>query len=148
MLDNLCVKILNKSQNPNPEYKSDWAACCDIYSNEDVVLNQFETKVVGTGLYLGIENPNVRFDIFIRSGLASKGLTLNNGVGKIDPDYRGEIKVILTNLSKHPFQISKGDRIAQGEFNPIYRPQWQTVYSEDMLGTTNRGSGGLGSTGN
>lgn len=137
------VPIRNNSDNDNPSYKTEGAVCCDICSNEEIRLDPGEVTKVKTGLFIEIPS-GYRFDIYVRSGLAAKGIMLANGVGKIDSDYRGEICVLLYNSSKFSYKIEKGDRIAQGEINDVIQVIWNNV---DILSESERGSGGFGSTG-
>lgn len=109
------VKIINKSQFELPKYKTDGAAGLDLQANidEKIILKPLERELIGSGLYISIPK-GYEGQIRGRSGLALKhGITLANGIGTIDSDYRGEIKVILVNLSKEDYIINKGDRIAQ-----------------------------------
>jgi dUTP pyrophosphatase len=140
------VKIVNHSPNPLPAYETLASAGMDIRANVDtpVVLKSLERKLIPTGLF--IELP-VGFEAQIRprSGLAiNKGITLLNSPGTIDADYRGEIKIIVANLSQDDFVIRNGDRIAQMVITRHERAEWIEV---KQLMETERGSGGFGSTG-
>ena len=142
----MTIKIINKSNNPLPRYESAQAAGMDIRCNvtETVTLQPLERKLIPTGLY--IELP-VGFEAQIRprSGLALKrGLTVLNTPGTIDADYRGEIGVILINLSQDPQTIEPGERICQMVIAKHEQPKLLEV---EVLGETERGAGGLGSTG-
>lgn len=109
------VKIINKSEFQVPKYKTSGAAGLDLQANikEQVTLKPLERKLIETGLYISIPK-GYEGQIRARSGLAlNHGITLANGIGTIDSDYRGELKVILVNLSKEDYVINKGDRIAQ-----------------------------------
>jgi dUTP pyrophosphatase len=129
-----------------PKYETDGAAGADVRAvlQEDVVLGPLERKLIPTGLYVAIP---VGYEIQIRprSGLAYKhGVTVLNSPGTIDSDYRGEIKVLLVNLSNEPFTIVNGDRIAQLVIAKHSKIEWRTSYS---LSDTARGAGGFSSTG-
>ncbi len=140
------VKIVNKSTNPLPNYETELSAGMDLraFCPEPMELKPLERAMVPTGLF--IELP-AGFEAQVRpgSGLAAKkGVTVLNSPGTIDADYRGEIKVILVNLSNETFQIQSGDRIAQ---MVIARHERITPVAADMLGETQRGAGGFGHTG-
>ncbi len=140
------VNIINKSSHPLPSYETLGAAGMDIRANLEspLVLQSLERTAVPTGLF--IELP-VGFEAQIRprSGMALKqGLSVPNSPGTIDSDYRGEIKVIVVNLSKDPIEIKDGDRIAQMVIAKYETISWNTV---DTIGDTERGDGGFGSTG-
>ncbi len=140
------VKIVNKSDNPLPVYETDLSAGMDLRAmlNEEVVLKPLERALIGTGLY--IELPaGFEAQIRPRSGLAAKkGITVLNTPGTIDADYRGEIKVILVNLSNENYRIQNGDRIAQMVINRHERISLKPV---SELNNTARGDGGFGHTG-
>jgi dUTP pyrophosphatase len=140
------VNIINKSSHPLPSYETLGSAGMDIRAHLDapIVLLSLERTAVPTGLF--IELP-VGFEAQIRprSGMALKqGLSVPNSPGTIDSDYRGEIKVIVVNLSKDPIEIKDGDRIAQMVIAKYETISWNTV---DSLSDTERGEGGFGSTG-
>lgn len=136
-----------------PVYATDNSSACDLCAALDlerssIVINPGEIKLIPTGISIECEL-NGTFDvsilIFARSGLASKhGISMANGVGVVDSDYRGEIKVPLINLSDKPYEIQNGDRIAQMMFVPIARASFNEA---DELSKTGRGEGGFGSTG-
>jgi dUTP pyrophosphatase len=140
------IKIVNKSDNPTPQYQTSMSAGMDMhaYTDKDIVLQPMERALVPTGLY--IELPaGYEAQVRPRSGLAAKhGITLLNSPGTIDADYRGEIKVILINLSSENFTISSGDRIAQLIVGHYEKVEWQVVTE---INDTERKSGGFGSTG-
>lgn len=140
------IKIINKSQNPIPRYESDQAAGMDIRCAipEAVVLQPLERKLLPTGLY--VELPvGYEAQIRPRSGLALKrGLTVLNTPGTIDADYRGEIGVILINLSQEPQTIEPGERICQ---MVIAKHEHAEVEEVEMLSETTRGAGGFGHSG-
>jgi dUTP pyrophosphatase len=140
------IKVVNKSKHKLPAYSTEYSAGMDIYAdlNERLVLKPLERKLIGTGIY--IELP-VGFEAQVRprSGLAaSKGLTVLNAPGTIDADYRGEVKVILINLSDRDCEINDGDRIAQMVVSRHERVEWIETAE---LGISVRGSGGFGHTG-
>lgn len=146
LLNPLAVKIINNSNNPLPEYATIGSSGMDIraFINEPIVLQPLSRDLVPTGLFVEIP---LGYEIQIRprSGLAIKqGITCLNTPGTIDADYRGEIKVILINLSNEPQTILPGDRIAQMVVQKVELVQW--VPSSE-LASSERGSGGFGSTG-
>ena len=128
-----------------PCKQTDTAAACDIYYPYDkpVTLHSHEMRVVSTGLAMEIPK-GWKGEIYSRSGLASKGIFVINQPGKIDSDYRGEIKVLLYNSSYNEITLVKGARIAQFELNPVYPFTWREV---SELSDSERSHGGLGSTG-
>lgn len=140
------IKIVNKSSNDLPEYGTDHAAGMDLRANltEEVVLESFERKLIPTGLF--IELPiGYEAQVRPRSGLAlKKGITVLNSPGTIDADYRGEIMVILINLSKERYAIQHGERIAQMIVASHEKIEWEKV---EILEDTLRGEGGFGHTG-
>ncbi|MBQ2034191.1 MAG: dUTP diphosphatase [Alistipes sp.] len=140
------VKIVNKSSFALPEYQTPQSAGLDIRANieESITLQPLERAMVPTGLYVELPE-GCEMQIRPRSGLAAKhGITVLNSPGTIDADYRGEIKVILVNLSNTPFTIEAGERIAQMIVARYEQIEWQAV---EELGATERGAGGFGSTG-
>lgn len=140
------VKIINQSNNPLPAYETAGSAGMDLraFLTEEVLLKPFERKLIPTGLF--IELPlGYEAQIRPRSGLALKyGISLPNSPATIDSDYRGEIKVALINLSNEEFTVKSGDRIAQIIIARHETVQWMPVQE---INTTDRGSGGFGSTG-
>jgi dUTP pyrophosphatase len=142
----MTVKIINKSQHELPNYETIASAGMDLRANitTPIVLNSLERTIVKTGLF--IELPlGFEAQVRPRSGLASKkGITVLNSPGTIDADYRGEIGVILVNLSNKPFVIENGERIAQLIIAKHERADWIEVQE---LSATSRGEGGFGSTG-
>ncbi|KAA6301574.1 MAG: dUTP pyrophosphatase [Candidatus Ordinivivax streblomastigis] len=140
------IKVINRSKHALPEYETLQAAGLDLRANidEPIVLGSLERMLVPTGLF--IELPaGYEAQIRPRSGLAIKhGISLVNAPGTIDADYRGEIKVILINLSKEPFTITDGERICQMVVAKHERVEW---VSTDELNQTIRGEGGFGHTG-
>ena len=140
------VKIVNNSRHALPEYQTPLSAGLDIRANldESVTLRPLERAMIPTGLYVELPE-GCEMQIRPRSGLAAKhGITVLNSPGTIDADYRGEIKVILVNLSNEPFTIESGERIAQMIVARYEQIEWQPV---EELGATERGAGGFGSTG-
>lgn len=140
------IKIINQSKHPLPEYKTNLSAGVDLTANleEEVVMKPLERKLIPTGLY--IELPaGYEAQVRPRSGLALKhGLSVLNTPGTIDADYRGEIRVILINLSNEEFRIQDGERIAQMVVAKHETAEWFEV---EQLEDTERGAGGFGSTG-
>ncbi len=140
------IKIINKSSHDLPHYETIASAGMDLRANlsEDRVLKPLERSIVGTGLF--IELPvGIEAQVRPRSGLAAKnGITVLNAPGTIDADYRGEIGVILVNLSNEDFIIENGERVAQLVIAKHERAEWIEV---DELTETSRGIGGFGSTG-
>lgn len=129
---------------PLPAYATEGAAGMDVVSAEDVTLAPGARHPVATGLALAIP-PGYEVQVRPRSGLALKhGITVPNTPGTIDSDYRGELKVILINHGGEPFEIRRGDRVAQLVLAPVTRASWLEVQELDE---TARGEGGFGSTG-
>lgn len=140
------VNIINKSHHPLPAYQTNQSAGMDIRANltEPIELKPLERKLIPTGLYIALPD-GYEAQIRPRSGLAIKhGITLLNTPGTIDADYRGEIGVIMVNLSNEPFVINDGERICQMVVAHYQQIEWQTVESLDE---TERGAGGFGHTG-
>ncbi len=142
----MTVRILNKSGNEIPKFESQLAAGVDLRANLEnkISLAPMDRKLVSTGLFLEIP-AGYEAQVRPRSGLAlKKGITVLNSPGTIDADYRGEIGVILINLSNEEFIIENGDRIAQLVFAEIQQPKFEVV---EILSETERSVGGFGSTG-
>ncbi|WP_121965697.1 dUTP diphosphatase [Myroides sp. N17-2] len=140
------IKIINKSKHALPNYETNQSAGMDLRANieEPITLNSLERAIVPTGLFIELPE-GYEAQIRPRSGLAAKkGITLLNSPGTIDADYRGEIGVILVNLSKEPFVIENGERIAQMVIAKFEQIQWAPA---EVLSETERGAGGFGSTG-
>ncbi|WP_298651370.1 dUTP diphosphatase [uncultured Proteiniphilum sp.] len=140
------IKIVNKSRHPLPEYATVSAAGMDLRANleEPVVLKPLERTLVPTGIYIQLPE-GYEAQIRPRSGLAIKhGIGIVNAPGTIDADYRGEIRVILVNLSNENFTIQDGERICQMVIAGHARVEWEAVGSLDE---TERGAGGFGHTG-
>jgi dUTP pyrophosphatase len=140
------IKVVNKGRQPLPAYATDQSAGMDLRANieEPITLRPMERRLVPTGLYIALP-PGYEAQVRPRSGLALKhGITVLNAPGTIDADYRGEVGVLLVNLSAEPFVVNDGERIAQmviarhetAEFEPV-----------DELDATERGAGGYGHTG-
>lgn len=140
------VKIVNKSAYGTPGYATEFSAGMDLKANieEPIVLKSLERAMVPTGLYIELPE-GFEAQIRPRSGLAAKyGISVTNSPGTIDADYRGEIKVLLVNLSNEPFTINPGERIAQMVISRFEKVEWQEV---EVLDESERGEGGFGSTG-
>ena len=139
------IKVINKSKHPLPKHETEHAAGADVRANIDapIVLKSLERKLIPTGLFLEIP-AGYEVQVRPRSGLAiKKGLSLLNTPGTIDADYRGELGVILVNLSHEDVTIEEGERIAQIVVAKHERIQWEEV---ETLSETGRGTGGFGST--
>jgi len=140
------IEIINRSKHPLPKYETILSAGIDLYANieESIVLKPMQRALVKTGLFIALPD-NYEAQIRPRSGLSyKKGITVLNSPGTIDADYRGEIGVILINLSEENFIVEDGERIAQMVIAPYVKAQWSEV---EELGATERGEGGFGSTG-
>lgn len=140
------VKVINRSSNPLPEYQTAQAVGLDVRANisEAMTIAPLERIMVPTGLYFQIPE-GYEIQVRPRSGLAAKhGITVINTPGTIDPDYRGELKVLLVNLSNEPFALQPGERVAQLVFARYERLSWEEAVE---LEPTQRGAGGFGSTG-
>jgi dUTP pyrophosphatase len=139
------IKIINQSRHPLPKYQTALSAGMDLYANieESIVLKSLERKLIPTGLFLELTE-GYEAQVRPRSGLAIKnGITVLNSPGTIDADYRGEIGVILVNLSSDEFVINDGDRIAQMVIAKHETAVWDEA---QHLTETDRGAGGFGST--
>lgn len=140
------VEIINKSHHALPEYATEQSAGMDLRANltEPITLQPLERRLVPTGLYLALP-AGYEAQVRPRSGLAiKKGITVLNSPGTIDADYRGEVCVILVNLSQEPFTIEDGERIAQMVIARHEQVEWQPV---EVLSETERGAGGFGHSG-
>ena len=140
------VKVINQSKHPLPNYETEASAGMDVRANltEPIILKPLERALVKTGLFIEIP---VGFECQVRprSGLAlKKGITVLNSPGTIDADYRGEVGVILINLSAEEFIVEDGERIAQLVFAKVEQAKWEQTA---LLTETERGVGGFGSTG-
>ena len=142
----MTVQIINKSKHPIPSYETEQSAGMDLHANIDssITLKPLERTIIKTGLFIALP-PGFEAQVRPRSGLAAKkGITVLNSPGTVDADYRGEIGVILVNLSNEDFVIQDGERVAQLVIAKHERVTWQEV---DLLSETERGTGGFGSTG-
>ncbi len=141
------IKIINKSNSPLPAYETVHAAGMDIrafVTEEEVVIKPLQRKLIPTGLYMELPQ-GYEAQIRPRSGLALKsGITVLNSPGTIDADYRGEVKILLVNLSDIDFTVRNGDRIAQMIIARHEQAIWEQV---EILNETARGTGGYGHTG-
>lgn len=140
------IQIINKSKHALPQYATALSAGIDLRANIDtpILLKPMQRKLVPTGLYIALPE-GFEAQIRPRSGLAlKKGITLLNTPGTIDADYRGEIGVIVVNLSEEDFIIEDGERIAQMVIARYEKAEWEEV---EVLGETERGDGGFGHTG-
>lgn len=146
MGDKLIVKVINKSKHDLPHYATEGAAGLDIRANidEPITINSLERVLVKTGVFMELPL-GYECQVRPRSGLAyKKGITVLNSPGTIDADYRGEVGVILVNLSNEPFVIEDGERIAQLVVAKHEQITWEQV---EVLEESDRGAGGFGSTG-
>ena len=140
------IKIVNNSQHDSPEYATSQSAGLDLRANltESIILKPLARTLVKTGLFIELPKGH-EAQVRPRSGLAyKKGITVLNSPGTIDADYRGEIGVILVNLSEEEFVIENGERVAQLVIAKHEQAQWVEV---ENLDETDRGAGGFGSTG-
>lgn len=140
------VQIVNNSPYPCPAYATEQSAGLDLKANleQPVVLQPLQRALIPTGLYIALP-AGYEAQVRPRSGLALKhGITVLNSPGTIDADYRGELRVILVNLSDQPFEILPGERIAQMVVARFEQVEWEQA---DELDATERGAGGFGSTG-
>lgn len=140
------VQIINKSKHQIPAYETEQSAGMDLRANlnESITLKPLERAIIKTGLFIALP-AGFEAQVRPRSGLAAKkGITVLNSPGTVDADYRGEIGVILVNLSKEDFIVNDGERIAQLVIAKHERISWQEV---EVLNETDRGAGGFGSTG-
>lgn len=142
----MTIKIINTSNNPLPQYATESSAGMDLraYTSEEIVIEPMQRKLIHTGIH--IELPvGYEAQIRPRSGLALKnGITILNSPGTIDADYRGEIGIVLANLSDEPFHINNGDRIAQMVVAKYEKVDWKTA---STLSETKRADGGFGHSG-
>ena len=146
MENKIKVKIVNTSRNPLPTYQTDGSAGMDVRADLEapIVIEPLCRRLIPTGLYVAIPQ-GYELQMRPRSGLALKsGISLVNTPGTIDSDYRGEIGVIIINLSGEPFTVNPGDRICQMVLNRVPQLEWEEVA---QLSDTDRSSGGFGHTG-
>lgn len=142
----MTVQIINKSKHQTPAYETESAAGMDLRANIDnaIILKPLERAIIKTGLFIALPQ-GFEAQVRPRSGLAAKkGITVLNAPGTVDADYRGEIGVILVNLSNENFTVNDGERIAQLVIAKHEHITWQEV---TVLDETTRGTGGFGSTG-
>ncbi|MBQ7496194.1 MAG: dUTP diphosphatase [Bacteroidaceae bacterium] len=140
------IPIINRSHHPLPAYATPLSAGMDLRANlsEPILLQPMQRALVPTGLFMALP-PGMEAQVRPRSGLAIKhGITVLNSPGTIDADYRGEVCVILVNLSEQPFTIADGERIAQMVIARHEQVEWQPT---DTLDETERGAGGFGHSG-
>lgn len=150
-LHHVATKIVVDDECYLPQYQTELAACCDLVANipEDAagvrqyILPHRATQLIDCGFCMELQ-PGYKALISARSGLASRGLIITNAPGTVDPDYRGRVRCLVTNVGKEVIVIQHLDRIAQMAIHPIYVFQWESV---EVLTETERGSGGFGSTG-
>lgn len=145
-MDKVTVKIINKSNNPLPQYSTPYSAGMDLRANleEAVTLQPLERKLIPTGLFIELPE-GYECQIRPRSGLALKhGISVLYSPGTVDADYRGEIGVILVNLSNEPFTVNPGERICQMVVARHSTVEWECV---EQLAESERSSGGFGHTG-
>lgn len=141
------IKIYNESSNTNPVYAKKGDAGMDIMSMQDVFVAAGDTLLIHTGIYLGIPY-GWEVQVRPRSGLSLKTkLRIGNAPGTVDGNYTGEVCVIIDNIGKTDTTITKGERIAQLVAKRVPEVNWNPVSSKELLGETNRGSMGFGSTG-
>ena len=142
----MIIRIINRSKNSLPAYETIHSAGMDLRADleSSVRLNPMERKLIPTGLHIELPE-GFEAQIRPRSGLAFKhGISIVNSPGTVDADYRGEIKVLLINLSTEPFEVNTGDRIAQMIVAKHEKVDWHEV---EVLNETSRGAGGYGHTG-
>jgi dUTP pyrophosphatase len=145
-MQQLHLKVINQSKHPLPEYATEFAAGLDLKANleEPIILKPLERSLISTGLFMQLP-AGFEAQIRPRSGLAFKhGITVLNSPGTIDADYRGEVKVLLVNLSNEDFTVNDGERIAQMVIAKHEQIDWYVVTE---LEDSSRGAGGFGSTG-
>jgi len=140
------VEIINRSKNELPQYETPQSAGVDLRADieEEITLQPLERKLIGTGLFIALQ-PGFEAQIRPRSGMAYKhGLTVLNSPGTIDADYRGEIKILMVNISNEAYTVKPAERIAQMVIAQHEQAEWAQV---EVLNETIRGAGGFGSTG-
>ena len=144
-MDKIKVKIMMTRDMPAPAYATDGSAAVDLRAAESLSIEPGQRALVPTGVHIAPETKNVVAIVAARSGLAIKhGISLSNGIGVIDSDYRGEVCVGLINHSDKTFNIERGDRVAQLMFMPVLIAN---LIASESLDETERGAGGFGSTG-
>ena len=140
------IKVINKSRNPLPQYETCKSSGMDLRADidEPIILKPMERKIIPTGLFIALPE-GYEAQIRARSGLAIRhGITCLNGIGTVDEDFRGNVGVILINLSNEDFTINPGDRIAQMVICKYQQAEWKPV---EILDDTERGGGGFGHSG-
>jgi len=145
-MESISINIINKSDHPTPSYETSSSAGMDLRANIEnpINLKPLERAIIKTGLFIALPQ-GFEAQVRPRSGLAAKhGISVLNAPGTIDADYRGEIGVILVNLSNESFNINNGDRVAQMVIARYAHTKWEEV---SVLDETKRGKGGFGSTG-
>jgi len=147
----ITINFINESNNQDPDYFHEGDSGFDFRANlsddEIVVIKPMERKLIPTGLYFEVPR-GYELQVRPRSGLALKnGITVLNTPGTVDSNYRGEVKIILINLSNEDFTINSGDRIAQGVISPLLDKMWGELNKVSVLNKSNREKGGFGSTG-
>lgn len=143
----MIIKVVNKSKHDLPEYRTEHSAGMDLKANIEraIILKPMERAIIPTGLYIELPE-GFEAQIRPRSGMAiNHGITVLNTPGTIDSDYRGEIRVIVINLSGKEYKIDDGERISQMIISRFEKVQWDEV---DIIPGTERGEGGFGHTGN
>ena len=143
------IKFKNDSKLEDPVYQHNEDSGFDFRANIDnsITLKPLERKLIPTGLSFEV-HPDYELQVRPRSGLALKhGLTVLNTPGTVDSNYRGEVKIILVNLSNENYTVNRGDRIAQGVISYVLKSKWSSLKKVNKLTPTNRGDGGFGSTG-
>ena len=145
----LHINYINKSNNKDPEYVHNHDSGFDLRANIDnsITIGTLERVLIPTGLYFELP-PNTELQVRPRSGLSLKhGITVLNTPGTVDSNYRGEVGVILVNLSNEPYTITPGERIAQAVIMNVINPNFSKLIKKNNLESTDRGSDGFGSTG-
>lgn len=140
------INIINRSKNDLPRYETSQSAGVDLRADiaEEITLQPLERKLIGTGLYIALPK-GFEAQIRPRSGMAYKhGLTVLNTPGTIDADYRGEVKILMVNISNEAYSINPAERLAQMVIAQHEQAEWKQV---EVLDDTDRGAGGFGSTG-
>lgn len=132
-----------------PEYKTEGAAGMDVCfaGDEDIVIKKGEIKKIPTGIALEAEDSDTAIFLYARSGMSLEGISMANGVGVIDSDYRGEIICPMINLGEADYTIERGQRIGQLVFTKVIRVQPEVLGDNERMGETTRGADGFGSTG-
>lgn len=143
------IKIFNASEQPLPEYKTVGSAGVDLQANlsDSIIMQPHRVYQIPTGIFLEIP-VGIEAQIRARSGLALRhGLSLVNGIGTIDSDYRGEIKIIMIVLIDEPYELKPGERIAQMVFSEVVKADFSEVITIEALESSERGDGGFGHSG-